>query len=242
MIFKFEQVMFMYSEKFKIFIDMWREEFAIERSIDEKKCLDKDGNPIPWYTYPAIEYLSQFDYTDKQILEFGCGYSSLFWAKRAKKVTSIEDNLNWFDKWKKEFNEPNLDIRWRDEGEIYERAAFEDEIKYDVIIVDGKRRFQCAEVAVKALNKGGMIILDDSDRINTSQEYVKAVEILKAANLLQVDFYGFCPMNNYTKTTSVFFSRDFNFESLYKVQPINGWGNLWSKSRKERKEFYKKSM
>ncbi|MBE6468088.1 MAG: class I SAM-dependent methyltransferase [Alphaproteobacteria bacterium] len=232
----------MYSEKFKIFIDMWREEFAIERSIDEKICLDKDGNPIPWYTYPAIEYLSQFDYSGKQILEFGCGYSSLFWAKRAYKVTSIEDNLKWFDKWKKEFNEPNLDIRWRDEGEIYEQAAFENDIKYDVIIVDGKRRFQCAEAAVKALNKGGMIILDDSDRINTSQEYVKAVDILKKADLLQVDFYGFCPMNNYTKTTSVFFSRDFNFESLYKVQPINGWGNLWSKSRKDRKEFYKKSM
>ena len=232
----------MYSEKFKIFIDMWREEFAIERSIDEKICLDKDGNPIPWYTYPAIEYLSQFDYSKKQILEFGCGYSSLFWAKRAKKVTSIEDNLNWFDKWKKEFKEPNLDIKWRDEGEIYERAAFEEDVKYDVIIIDGKRRFQCAEAAVKALNKGGMIILDDSDRINTSQEYVKAVDILKNANLLQVDFYGFCPMNNYTKTTSVFFSRNFNFESLYKVQPINGWGNLWSKSRKDRKEFYKKSV
>ena len=231
----------MYSEKFKIFIDMWREEFAIERSIDEKICLDKDGNPIPWYTYPAIEYLSQFDYSDKQILEFGCGFSSLFWAKRAKKVISIEDNLNWFDKWKKEFDEPNLDIRWRDEGEIYEQAAFEDNIKYDVIVVDGKRRFQCADAAVKVLNKGGMIILDDSDRINTSQEYVKAVEILREANLLQVDFYGFCPMNNYTKTTSVFFSRDFNFESLYKVQPINGWGNLWSKSRKDRKEFYKKN-
>ncbi|MBR1948824.1 MAG: SAM-dependent methyltransferase [Alphaproteobacteria bacterium] len=232
----------MYSEKFKIFIDMWREEFAIERSIDEKICVDKDGKPIPWYTYPAIEYLSQFDYSDKQILEFGCGYSSLFWAQKAKRVTSIEDNLNWFDKWKKEFNEPNLDIRWRDEGEIYEAAAFEDNIKYDVIVVDGKRRFQCAEAAVKTLNKGGMIILDDSDRINTSQEYVKAVDILKKADLLQVDFYGFCPMNNYTKTTSVFFSRDFNFESLYKVQPINGWGNLWSKSRKDRKEFYKKSM
>ena len=232
----------MYSEKFKVFIDMWREEFAIERSIDEKVCLDKDGNPIPWYTYPAIEYLSQFNYDDKQILEFGCGYSSLFWAKRAKKVTSIEDNLNWFDKWKKEFNEPNLDIRWRDEGEIYEQAAFEDGIKYDVIVVDGKRRFQCAEAAVKALNDGGMIILDDSDRINTSQEYVKAVEILKNADLLQIDFYGFCPMNSYTKTTSVFFSRNFKFESLYKIQPINGWGNLWSKSRKQRKELYKKSI
>lgn len=232
----------MYSEKFKIFIDMWREEFAIERSINEKVCLDRDNNPIPWYTYPAIEYLNQFDYSSKEIFEFGCGYSSLFWAKRAKKVTSIEDNLKWFDKWKQEFDEPNLDIRWRDEGEIYEQAIDEDNCKYDVIVVDGKRRWQCAQAAVKALNDGGMIILDDSDRINTSEEYVKAVNALKEANLLQVDFYGFCPMNNYTKTTSIFFSRNFNFESLYKIQPINGWGNLWSKSRKERKDLYKKNM
>ena len=85
-----------------------------------------------------------------------------------------------------------------------------------------------------------MIILDDSDRINTSQEYVKSVEILRSADLLQVDFYGFCPMNAYTKTTSIFFSRKFNFESLYKIQPINGIGNLWSRGRKERKELYKK--
>ena len=231
----------MYSDKFQTFIDMWREEFAIERSIDEKVCLDRDGNPIPWYTYPAIEYLSQFDYHDKKIFEYGCGYSSLFWAKRAKQVVSIEDNPRWFEKWQKEFSKPNLQIRWRDEGEIYENAIFEDDTKYDVIVIDGKRRAQCAKAAIQALNDGGIIILDDSDRINTSKEYMEAVANLKSKNLLQVDFYGFCPMNNYTKTTSIFLCRDFNFESLYKVQPINGWGNPWSKSRKDRKEFYRKN-
>ncbi len=220
---------------------MWQKEFAIERSIDEKVCLDRDGNPIPWYTYPAIEYLSQFDYTKKKIFEFGCGYSSLFWAKRAQLVISIEDNPKWFEKWRQEFHSDNLDIRWRDEGEIYEKAIFEQEDLFDVIVVDGKRREKCCETAVQKLADGGMIILDDSDRINTSQEYVKAVDVLRKADLLQVDFYGFCPMNNYTKTTSLFFKRDFNFPSLYEVQPINGWGNLWSMMRKERKAFFKKN-
>ena len=98
---------------------MWQKEFAIERTINEKICIDRDGNPIPWYTYPAIEYLSQFDVTDKDVFEFGCGNSSLFWADRARLVTSIEDNPDWFAKWQKSFNRPNLDIRWRDEGEGY---------------------------------------------------------------------------------------------------------------------------
>lgn len=231
----------MYSDKFKKFIEMWQTEFAIERTIDEKVCLDKDGNPIPWYTYPAIEYLDQFEYSDKEIFEYGCGYSSMFWANRAKKVTSIEDNPQWFAKWQNEFKHERLDIRWRDEGEGYENAVFEDKNLYDVIIVDGKRRAECAKAALHKLAPGGMIILDDSDRINTSQEYIDAVRALKQADLIQVDFYGFCPMNNYTKTTSLFLRRDFNFESRYKVQPINGLGNLWHMGRKHRKEFFKKN-
>lgn len=183
---------------------MWQKEFAIERTINEKICIDRDGNPIPWYTYPAIEYLSQFDVTDKDVFEFGCGNSSLFWADRARLVTSIEDNPDWLAKWQKSFNRPNLDIRWRDEGEGYYNAIFEDSKKYDIIVVDGKRRADCARTALKALNQGGIIILDDSDRINTSKEYADAVASLKNGNLIQVDFYGFCPMNVYTKTTSVF--------------------------------------
>ena len=228
----------MYSEKFLKFIEMWEKDFGIAKTIDEKICVDRDGNPIPWYTYPAIEYLSQFDYSKKKIFEFGCGNSSLFWALRAQKVVSVEDNLKWFEKWQKEFNHPHLSVIWRDEGEIYENAILETDEKQDVIIIDGKRRFQCAETALKRLNNGGMIILDDSDRINTSEEYKKAVAILRDANLLQVDFYGFCPMNNYTKTTSVFFDRTFDFKSQFDVQPINGLGNLWSMSRKDRKERY----
>jgi len=56
--------------------------------------------------------------------------------------------------------------------------------------------------------------------------------------LIQVDFYGFCPLNNYTKTTSLFLSRDFNFATLEKIQPVNGIGNLWGLGRKKRKSFY----
>ena len=229
----------MYSEKFLKFIEMWQKEFAIDKTIDEKICVDKDGNHIPWYTYPAIEYLSQLDFSNKDIFEYGCGNSTMFWVKRANSVTSIEDNLNWFSKWQEEFKHDKLDIRWRDEGEGYFNAIFEDNKKYDVIVVDGKRRADCARCALTSLKDGGMIILDDSDRINTSKEYVDAVNELKKGDLIQIDFYGFCPMNNYTKTTSLFLSRNFNFKSQYTIQPINGLGNLWSMGRRNRKDFFK---
>lgn len=230
----------MYSEKFKTFIKMWAEEFAIQKTIDEKVCEDRDGNPIPWYTYPAIEYLNQFDYSDKKVFEFGCGNSSKYWAKRAKEVISVEDNPSWFAKWQQELIAANQKVLLRNENESYEGAILESQKTYDVIIIDGKRRAECAKTALQRLSAGGLIILDDSDRINTSLEYKRAVAILRAENLLQVDFYGFCPMNNYTKTTSLFFRRDFSFKSKFEVQPINGIGNLWSMSRRNRKEFVNK--
>jgi len=228
----------MYSEKFLKFIETWQEDFAIERSMDEKLCLDKNNNPIPWYTYPAIEYLSQFDYHDKHIFEFGAGYSSAFWAERAKDIISIEDNPTWLEKWQKEFKYDNLQLLLRQE-ENYAQAILENNQTYDVIIIDGKYREQCAQTAIRCLSDNGIIILDDSDRVNTSQEYVQAIFALRQANLIQVDFYGFCPMDNYTKTTSLFMSRNFDFPILSPIQPINGIGNLWGKGRKKRKEFYK---
>lgn len=229
----------MFSEKFAKFVEMWQKDFAIERTIDEKVCIDRDGNPLPWYTYPAIEYLLQFDYRQKKIFEFGCGNSSLFWAARAKSVISIEDNPQWFAKWQQEFKAENLDIRYREEGAEYFQAIAEEDCRFDVIVIDGKRRAQCAEAALVKLAPGGMIILDDSDRVATSEEYINAIGILRRADLIQVDFHGFCPMNCYSKTTSLFLRRDFNFAPLYPCQPSGGWGNLWSLGRRERKKFYK---
>lgn len=232
---------FMYSDKFQTFIKIWQQEFAIEKTIDDKVCVDKSGRPLPWYTYPAIEYLDQFDYAAKRVFEYGCGSSSLFWAGRALSVTGVEDNPQWFAKWQKALRAPNLEILLRDESEKYENAIFETEHNFDIIVIDGKRREKCCAAAVQKLSPGGMIILDDSDRINTSREYAGAVAELKKADLLQIDFFGFCPMNNYTKATSLFLRRDFNFQSRHKTQPTNGIGNLWSQSRKARKEFYRRN-
>ncbi len=232
----------MYSEKFKTFIKMWQEEFAIERSINEQSCIDKNGNPIPWYTYPAIEYLNQFDYSAKRIFEFGCGNSSKFWAARAMQVVSVEDNSEWFAKWQQELTAANQQVLLRPESKEYENAILEQLQNFDVIIVDGKRRAECCAAALKKLAPHGLIILDDSDRINTSAEYQKAIAILCAADLLQIDFFGCCPMNNYSKTTSLFLRRDFNFSTCQAVQPGNGIGNLWGMGRKKRKEFVKANL
>lgn len=67
------------------------------KSIKTGMCIDVSNNPIPWYTYPAIEYLSQLDLSKQCIFEYGAGNSSRFWGSRAKELISVEHNRAWFE-------------------------------------------------------------------------------------------------------------------------------------------------
>lgn len=92
--------------------------------------------------------------------------------------------------------------------------------KYDVIIIDGSHRYECALNSVEKLRIGGSVILDNSDW------YEKTASFLRDANLIEVDMTGFGPINGYTWTTSFFFHREFNFKPLYNRQPVHGIGSL----------------
>jgi len=87
---------------------------------------------------------------------------------------------------------------------------------FDIIIIDGKHKYECPKNAVECLREGGLIILDNSDW------FPKTARVLRKHNLIQVDFSGFGPINYCTWTTSLFFSRNFNLKINQPLQPIGG--------------------
>lgn len=50
---------------------------------------------IPWITFPAIRWLDQHLTSEMTIFEWGSGASTLYFAKRSKKVISIECSEPW---------------------------------------------------------------------------------------------------------------------------------------------------
>ena len=62
--------------------------------------IDKNNQPIPWFTYPSIDFLDKRLNKNLNVFEFGSGNSSLFFAKRVRKVISVEHNMQWFNKIK----------------------------------------------------------------------------------------------------------------------------------------------
>lgn len=186
-------------------------------SYTEQKPVNKENEPIPWYSYPAIEYLSNIDFRQKTIFEYGSGNSSAFWARRCREILSVEDNEEWYNIVSAKL-EPNQTIRLVKERSEYISASLEAAAKPDVIIVDGSHRFACAEAAIASLAPGGMIILDNSDW------HPKTAAALRAAGLIQVDFTGFNPINYYVTTTSLFLHREIQITPRFERLPMPGIG------------------
>lgn len=153
--------------------------------------------PVPWFTYPAIEYLKRFDFSDKKVFEYGAGHSSLFWASRAMTVTTVESDEKWHAHIASK-RPPNLKLYLEPEKDKYVSSIGRDGAMYDVIVIDGQWRNACADRCADHLADRGMIIFDNSDR-----RYEGCAK-LRARGFFQVDFSGFNPINGYTSTTSIF--------------------------------------
>jgi len=196
------------------------------KSIKENTCIDNQNNTLPWYTYPAIEYLKQLDFSERSVFEFGSGNSSLFWAARVRQIISVEDNRDWYALIDQKKHD-NQTIILRETKEKYVSSISEWNKKFDIIIVDGKYRFECAQAALPHLNGDGMIILDNSDW------HPRTAALLRSNDLIEIDFNGFGCINGYTWTTSLFLTRNFDPKLLNKSHPCCSVGGIDEKGENE---------
>ena len=194
-----------------------RHSYGFLETVEQGRALDKEGNDLPLYTYPAIEYLTQFDFSAKRVFEFGAGGSTIFWMKRASEVISVENNPDWVRELTPRLsaNAKVLSVQ----GDEFPKTIRDQEGVFDVIVVDSAGyRYDCAVESVGKLAAGGMIILDNSDwHFNTAA-------MLKGSGLIQVDMTGFKPTYSHTSTTSIFLHREFDFSTVGNRQPAYGIG------------------
>lgn len=182
------------------------------------KPVDSDGQPIPWFTYPAIQFLDQLDLSRKAVFEWGSGNSSRYFAPRCASISSVESSPDWHAGLEKDL-QPNQRLALKT-GDDYVNHILETDTHYDVVVIDGDLRVRCAEVATQRLNPDGLVIVDNADW------FAPACEKLRNAGLIQVDFHGFGPVNEYTWCTSLFFTRGYSFSPLADRQPSASIGGL----------------
>lgn len=175
------------------------------RSIETNLPVDNEGNPLPWYTYPAISFLEKKIEPQMKIFEYGTGNSTLWWGKRVASVISIEHDLEWYESMKKRVPS-NIEYKYSelvDDG-AYCRIISKYEKKFDIVVIDGRDRVNCAKNTLKALRDNGIIIWDNSDRVAYNDGY----QYLLDNGFKRLDFFGLGPINNISWCTSIFYRKN----------------------------------
>jgi hypothetical protein len=190
------------------------------RSSFKRVAVSKSGEPIPWYSYPCLDFLRHRSYAGKRILEFGGGQSTLWWARRAQQVVIFEGDEEWYDQIKitmpanTDIHLVSMESPEKCTSEVNQILDAKNYGKFDVIIIDGLYRFEMIDIAKKVMADLGAIICDDAEGYGFYEGF-------KDSGLNRVDFFGYAPCVVLPHCTSIFFgSRSFLFESQYPIAVI----------------------
>lgn len=172
------------------------------KSISSQESVDADGNPLPWITYPAIHFLSSRVNPNMRVFEYGSGNSTLWWSDKVKKVHSCEHNSEYYKKLKPHLpDNVNLSLVPLVYGGAYSKAIQSCDERFDVVVIDGRDRVNCAKNCLNRLKKEGIIIWDNTDR----EAYREGYDYLKRFSFKQIQFCGMSPINVSESETSIFY-------------------------------------
>ncbi len=172
------------------------------RSFDEGQPVDAQGGPVPWMVYPAVDFLAPRLRSDMSVFEYGSGNSTLWWAARVREVVSCEHDQAWYEKIRARApaNVTMVHVPLETGGE-YSRKVGEYRDAFDIVVVDGRDRVNCAINALPALKAGGVILFDDTYRV----EYQEGYDALERAGFRKLDFVGLAPVFNQYGQTGLFY-------------------------------------
>lgn len=134
----------------------------------------------PWFNPRAMRYLQRRLQAGHNVFEWGTGGSTLWLISRGARVISVDDDAEWAERVRARC--PSADIRLIpgtasgtlpgepklcvQSGLFYDDYVhavdqFADD-HFDVVIVDGVCRIECARRAVSKVKPGGLLTFDDS--------------------------------------------------------------------------------
>jgi SAM-dependent methyltransferase len=133
----------------------------------------------PWIVPAAIGWLRRRIRSDWSVLELGSGRSTVWFARRAGKVISFEDNEYWYTRTVERLEKTglsNVDLRLRPVEDFPGEVEALREDAFDLVVIDFLEaptvtRIDCLRPAMKRVRPGGLLLLDDSDRPGYAPAY-----------------------------------------------------------------------
>ncbi len=155
---------------------------------------------IPWWPYSVIEAVDAHLAPSSRVFEYGSGGSTLWLETRVGYLRSVEHDPDWYEQVVRRTVAGGVTlIEATPRGAIstqVEAGYFDDYVSsieseapasLDLVIVDGRCRVACVEVARSRVRPGGVLLLDDSSR----DRYAGVAELLEGWS--RCDVHGLKP-------------------------------------------------
>lgn len=132
---------------------------------DVERMIELD---LPWWNVAATRAVEEHlkRRRNARVFEYGAGGSTAWLARRAGEVFSVEHAAGWHKLIGGLLAaSDNVTLSHRElSGEGYVGAIHEAGGKFDLIVIDGRRRLECLDRARAHLAPQGLILFDDSGR------------------------------------------------------------------------------
>jgi len=157
---------------------------------------------IPQLTFDFIEWMEEQETSDKTIVEFGSGNSTLYFSNKFKNVITYEDEPQWIEMIKSR-NIENIHINFLDYN-FYKKEP--DSLKNaDFILIDNNprdnnSRLYVAQALIEKINYQNTLVLDNGNWNGDCYFYLRT-----KYNFFN-DFIGINPRGDRSVTT-VFYGR-----------------------------------
>lgn len=164
-------------------VALWARSLFAIYDIDDLAALD-----LPWWTFEAIDKVDRFlaGRPNARVFEYGSGASTIWLARRAAEVVSVEHDAAWHPEVERRLTafpaarvrfvppdaELSRDARYASDKPAWRGRSFRNYVhaidaepgQFDLIVVDGRARTACLELARGRLAPDGLIVFDNSHR------------------------------------------------------------------------------
>lgn len=171
------------------------------RSLRVRQSVDGRGNPIPWWTYPVVDFLDGRLTQSLRALELGCGNSTRWLCERVHEVISLENHADWARR---------VSAMLPGNGRVIYTADMEDFLesrsadlgKFDVIVNDANAdRIRCATAAIPLLTDTGVMIWDNTD----GSDWLTIEANMRRCGFREISFSGMTSQEIAPSRTTLFY-------------------------------------
>lgn len=144
---------------------------------------DRNGQPVPWLSYPALHWLDGYVRPGMAVFEWGSGQSTRWFRARGCVVSSVDHDPAW----------AAIDALLMPDRDAYV-SAFGG--CADLVMIDGEWREDCARRVVE-IGQVQVVVLDNAE------SFKEADAVLTRVFRWRIPFLGLAP--GYTVTETVVF-------------------------------------